>query len=129
VSGQWKALLISMLASLLWYAVVRQFDSGLMMRNAEEVFLCLNERPPGTVYTDEGGRHGHPASTYTVIPLGVECHYKMTDGSITKTFHPQYAASVLAAFPVLLSLVWAVWLLIHFDQSTRARPHPDASRF
>lgn len=127
MSGQWKALLIFTLASLLWYAVVRQFDSGLMMRNAEEVFLCLNERPPGTVYTDEGGGPGHPASTYTVVPLGIECLYKMTDGSTTKTFHPRYAVSVLAAFPVLLSLVWAVRLLIHFDQSTRARPHPDAS--
>jgi hypothetical protein len=126
VGRQWKALLVFVLASLIWYAVVRQMDSGLMMRNAEDVFLCLSERPPGTIYTDEGGLHGHPASTYTVIPLGVECQYKMTDDSITKTFHPNYAAFVFAAFPFLLSLVWAVRLFIHFDRSTRARPHPDA---
>lgn len=109
MNRQWKPLFIALLVSLFWYGIVRQIDFGLLDRNGPIGFLCLDNLPPGTIYTPEGSPR-MPGASYSLVPLGIECSYTMTDGNTLRTFHVRYAQSVLAALPLLLSFVWAAQL-------------------
>lgn len=105
MSEPWRRFLLAAVLSIMWYGFVGLLDRGLMVHQLPSItFPCLNEYlPSGTIHNPEG-QPVQPGAEYVFVPLGLQCTYTMTDGSITQSFHPRYVQTVIAGLPLVLTL-------------------------
>ena len=109
---KWRVVIVAVLFSLGWYLFFALLDRAIVSQMHPVSILCLNDYLPlGSVHNPEGAPF-LPAGEYTFVPLGVECVFTMTDGSIQRSFDPRYEETIIAGTPLLVSTLWATWQFI-----------------
>lgn len=109
---KWRVVIVAVLFSLGWYLSFALLDRATVKHGNPVSVLCLTEYlPPETIHNPEGMPFP-PAGQYTYFPLGIECVFTMTDGSTQRSFEPRYEETIIAATPLVVSILWATWQFI-----------------
>lgn len=93
-------VVVAVALAVAWYFLVGAVDRGLLVRQSSISMPCLDEYlPSGTIYTPEGSP-SLPSGDYRFFPLGIDCTFRMTNGTTQNSFHPHHPQLVLGLFPL-----------------------------
>jgi hypothetical protein len=106
MAEKWRPFLLAAVLSIMWYGFVGLIDAGLLVRQESALSApCLRDLPEGTIHSPEGTPVS-PKGEYRFVPLGLQCTFKMTDGSTVESFHPRYVQTVVAGLPMVLTAIF-----------------------